>query len=168
MSPKPQFLHRNMCAESWFAGASLGTVALMTISMATVAGCVKHESQTSVRCVSNSPQPTPQLVPSRATARPAGRIIKASWYGETFSGRLTASGERFDPNRMTAASKILPIGSIVHVTNLENGRSVTVRINDRGPYVRGRSLDLSHRAAREIGLTKKGVASVRVTPVPVR
>jgi rare lipoprotein A len=82
-----------------------------------------------------------------------------------FRGRHTASGERFDPNSMTAASKTLPIGSVVQVTNLKNGRSVNVRINDRGPYVRGRSLDLSHAAARQIGLTA-GVARVKVTPVP--
>jgi rare lipoprotein A (peptidoglycan hydrolase) len=91
--------------------------------------------------------------------------VKASWYGAHFRGHRTASGERFDPNRMTAASTTLPLGSVVDVTNLENGRSVTVRINDRGPYVRGRSLDLSHRAARAIGMTKCGVARVKVTPV---
>ena len=67
---------------------------------------------------------------------------------------------------MTAASKTLPMGSIVRVTNLETGRSVKVQINDRGPYVRKRDLDLSRAAAREIGLTTKGVALVKVTPVP--
>lgn len=69
---------------------------------------------------------------------------------------------------MTAASKTLPLGSVVRVTNPETGRSVNVRINDRGPYVRGRSLDLSRSAARRIGLTRKGVARVKVTPVPTR
>jgi rare lipoprotein A (peptidoglycan hydrolase) len=122
VSSNQQFLHRNIFAESWFAGASLGAVALMTISMATmIAGCGKHGPQNSVRCVSNNPQPAPRLV-RRVTERPAGRIVKASWYGESFSRRHTASGERFDPNRLTAASKILPIGSIVHITNFENGR----------------------------------------------
>jgi peptidoglycan lytic transglycosylase len=96
---------------------------------------------------------------------PGARVVNASWYGRGFRGRHTASGERFNPNSMTAASKTLPIGSVVHVTNLKNGRSVNVRINDRGPYVRGRSLDLSHGAARQIGLT--GVARVTVTPVPI-
>ena len=92
-------------------------------------------------------------------------VVTASWYGPGFAGRRTSSGERFDPNRLTAASPTLPLGSVVHVTNISNGRSVNVRINDRGPFVRGRSLDLSHRAAQKIGLTAKGVGRVKVTRV---
>lgn len=92
-------------------------------------------------------------------------VVTASWYGPGFSGRRTSSGERFDPNQLTAASPTLPLGSVVHVTNVSNGRSVNVRINDRGPFVRGRSLDLSHRAAQKIGLTAKGVGRVKVTRV---
>lgn len=86
----------------------------------------------------------------------------ASWYGPGFVGHSTSSGEIFDPNELTAASKTLPLGSRVRVTNPDNGRSVVVRINDRGPFVRGRSLDLSHRAAEQIGLTGKGVGRVQV------
>jgi rare lipoprotein A len=78
------------------------------------------------------------------------------------AGRPTASGEAYDPNELTAASKTLPLGSTVEVTNPSNGRSVRVRINDRGPYVKGRSLDLSKRAAEEIGLTEKGVGRVKI------
>jgi rare lipoprotein A len=81
------------------------------------------------------------------------------------AGRRTASGEVFDPNALTAASKTLPIGSTVIVTNPKNGKSVTVRINDRGPNVRGRSLDLSRRAAEELGITAKGVARLKVERV---
>ena len=81
------------------------------------------------------------------------------------AGRRTASGEVFDPNAMTAASKTLPIGSTVIVTNPENGKSVKVRINDRGPHVPGRSLDLSRRAAEELGITEKGVARLKVERV---
>jgi rare lipoprotein A (RlpA)-like double-psi beta-barrel protein len=92
-------------------------------------------------------------------------VVTASWYGPGFSGRRTSSGERFDPNQLTAASPTLPLGSVVHVTNVSNGRSVNVRINDRGPFVRGRSLDLSHRAAQKIGLTAKGIGRVKVTRV---
>jgi hypothetical protein len=92
-------------------------------------------------------------------------VVTASWYGPGFAGHRTSSGERFDPNQLTAASKTLPLGSVVHVTNVTNGRSVNVRINDRGPFVRGRSLDLSHRAAQKIGLTAKGVGRVKVTRV---
>jgi rare lipoprotein A len=81
------------------------------------------------------------------------------------AGRPTASGEAYDPNDLTAASRTLPLGSTVEVTNPSNGRSVRVRINDRGPYVRGRSIDLSKRAAEEIGLTEKGVGRVKIRRV---
>jgi rare lipoprotein A len=81
------------------------------------------------------------------------------------AGRPTASGEVYDPNELTAASKTLPLGSTVEVTNPANGRSVRVRINDRGPYVKGRSIDLSKRAAEEIGLTEKGVGKVKIRRV---
>ncbi len=81
------------------------------------------------------------------------------------AGRRTASGERFDPDALTAASKTFPIGSTVRVTNPKTGKSVIVRINDRGPHVRGRSLDLSKRAAEELGITDKGVARLKVQRV---
>jgi rare lipoprotein A len=99
---------------------------------------------------------------------PPTRIVKASWYGSEFAGRRTASGEAYDPNSLTAASKTLPLGSVVRVTNPENGRSVRVRINDHGPYVRGRGLDLSHRAAQRLGITGKGVARVKVVKIEAR
>ena len=101
-----------------------------------------------------------------ATARkaePAFRQIGvASWYGPGFHGRKTASGERFDQNDLTAAHRKLPLGSEVKVTNLENGRSITVEINDRGPYAKGRVLDLSKAAARKLGMMENGVAKVRI------
>src|SRR5207302_2930587 len=93
----------------------------------------------------------------------ATRIVTASWYGPGYEGRRTPSGERFDPKRLTAASKKLPLGSIVHVTNLRTGRSVDVKVNDRGPASPNRTLDLSPAAARKIGLTNSGVARV-ITP----
>ncbi len=96
---------------------------------------------------------------------PPTQIVRASWYGQEFANRKTSSGERFNPNALTAASRTLPLGSVVRVTNLKNGRSVYVRINDHGPYVRGRGLDLSRRAAQEIGMARAGVARVKVTPV---
>jgi rare lipoprotein A len=86
----------------------------------------------------------------------------ASWYGPRFHGRRTASGEVFDQNRLTAAHRTLPLGAIVDVTNVENGRAVEVRINDRGPYVRGRVIDLSRAAAARLGMTRCGLASVRI------
>jgi rare lipoprotein A (peptidoglycan hydrolase) len=90
-------------------------------------------------------------------------LTLASWYGPGFNGQRTSSGEIFQENRLTAASRTLPMGSQMRVTNLNNGKSVVVRINDRGPYVHSRGIDLSEGAAREIGLTRTGVARVRLT-----
>lgn len=86
----------------------------------------------------------------------------ASWYGPDFHGRNTANGEVYDQEGMTAAHKTLPFGTIVRVTNLDNGRQVTVRINDRGPYAKGRVIDLSRAAAREVGMIGSGTARVRI------
>lgn len=90
----------------------------------------------------------------------------ASWYGGKFQGRTTASGEIFDTNQFTAAHKTLPFGTIVRVTNVENGLSTVVRINDRGPFVAGRIIDLSRAAAVAIGMAGAGVARVTVLVVP--
>ncbi len=86
----------------------------------------------------------------------------ASFYGREHDGRRTASGEIFDMSEMTAAHRTLPFGTRVRVTNLANGRQVTVRINDRGPFLRGRILDLSYAAARKLGMVGRGVAKVRI------
>lgn len=86
----------------------------------------------------------------------------ASWYGGKFQGRLTASGEVFDTARLTAAHKTLPFGTIVEVTHLGNGRTVEVRINDRGPFVEGRVIDLSRAGADALDMTGEGVAPVRL------
>lgn len=85
-----------------------------------------------------------------------------SWYGPRFHGRLTANGEIYDMYAPTAAHVTLPLGSLIRVTNPRTGRSKVVRINDRGPYIEGRELDLSYQTARELGLVKKGVAKVRI------
>ncbi|MFQ5526534.1 MAG: septal ring lytic transglycosylase RlpA family protein [Thermoanaerobaculia bacterium] len=86
----------------------------------------------------------------------------ASWYGPGFHGRTTANGETYDMEAMTAAHKKLPFGSIVEVRNRDNGRRTRVRINDRGPFVRGRIIDLSKAAAREIGMIGAGTARVKI------
>ena len=97
----------------------------------------------------------------------------ASWYGPGFHGRTTANGEKYDMRRVSAAHKNLPFGTIVRVENLDNGRSIEVRINDRGPFHDGRVIDLSRKAADRIGLLGKGTARVRLSlkgskkPVPV-
>lgn len=86
----------------------------------------------------------------------------ASWYGGKFHGRKTANGERYDMNKLTAAHKSLPFGTRVKVTNRKNGRSVIVRINDRGPYAGKRVIDLSRKAAEAVGMIRSGIAPVTV------
>src|SRR5258708_33940849 len=113
-------------------------------------------------CASPIPAPAPQPLPAPGSYVQVGM---ASWYGPRNHGRRTASGERYDMNAMTAAHRTLPLGTIVRVTNLENHLSVSVRINDRGPYTRGRIIDLSAAAARSLGLKAQGVAQVRIEAV---
>lgn len=104
---------------------------------------------------------------SRITLKPwyedYSEVGYATWYGREHHMKKTASGERFDMYRYTAAHPTLPFGTIVLVTNLENGRSVKVRINDRGPFTKGRVIDLSYTAARKIKMIKKGIAKVKIT-----
>lgn len=90
------------------------------------------------------------------------QVGRASWYGRRFAGRKTASGERYDMYAMTAAHKTLPLASYVRVTNTTNNKSVVVKINDRGPYVRGRVIDLSYAAAKVLGLARAGTARVKI------
>lgn len=87
---------------------------------------------------------------------------KASYYADKFHGRQTENGETFDQNKLTAAHKTLPFGTIVLVENLTNGKKVTVRINDRGPFVSGRIIDLSKKAAEEIDMVNDGVVDVKI------
>lgn len=89
----------------------------------------------------------------------------ASWYGPGFAGKRTASGERFVPCKRTAAHLTLPFGTRLKVTNLSNGRIVRVRVNDRGPYVEGRIIDLSRGAAAALGMIRAGVVEVRIEVV---
>lgn len=95
---------------------------------------------------------------------PHAVIGKASYYAHHFAGKKTASGERMNPNQLTAASKTLPLGTKVQVTNLANGRTVHVTINDRGPYVRGRVIDLTPRAADALAMRHDGLARVEIRP----
>src|SRR3712207_2355167 len=100
------------------------------------------------------------FAPATAVAEPKGQATAglASWYGPGFHGRRTASGEKFDANALTAAHRTLPFGTQVRVVNQRTGRSVVVRINDRGPFAHGRIIDLSQAAAQAIGVS--GVAQV--------
>jgi rare lipoprotein A len=90
------------------------------------------------------------------------QVGRASWYGDQFHGRATASGETFDMHSMTAAHRTLPLGTWIDVTNLDNGRHAELRVNDRGPFVRGRILDVSRAAARKLGFLVDGTAKVKI------
>ena len=123
-------------------------------------------SSLSAACASRSPAPAHsalQIPPASGWTEEG----VASWYGgrDGFEGKPTASGEIYDSSLLTAAHRELPLGSIVEVTNLDNGRTVRVRINDRGPFIAGRIIDLSRAAAEEIGLLGPGVGPVRLSVV---
>lgn len=90
---------------------------------------------------------------------------EASFYGPDNAGDTTASGEKLDPRKLTAASRTLPLGAKAKVTNTDTGKSVTVTINDRGPYAAGRVIDVTEKAAEHLGMTEDGVAPVKVRPL---
>jgi rare lipoprotein A len=120
-------------------------------------------------CAAVSPGLPTATGPGEANGPPFPRPIGgrpevglASWYGAFHQGLLTASGETFDMDRLTAAHRTLPLGTRLRVTNLENGHVVRVRVNDRGPYVPGRIVDLSRKAARALDMVDRGVALVRL------
>jgi len=96
-----------------------------------------------------------------------GKIV-ASWYGPRFHGRKTANGETFDQQAFTAAHKKFRFGTLLRLTNPTNERSIIVRINDRGPYIRGRELDLSKAAANELGIIERGVAKLNIEQVTLK
>jgi len=122
-------------------------MALWTVALMTVAGCTGYRQRAEL---------------GRPGFRERG---VASWYGPGFHGRLTASGEVYDMDGLTAAHKKLPFDTVVEVLNRDNGRAVRVRINDRGPFVRGRIIDLSRGAARAIDMVGAGIAQVTLTVV---
>ena len=104
------------------------------------------------------------IISSCATTR-SGSVLdqgEASWYGPGFHGKMTANGETYNQNDLTAAHRTLPFNTVVRVINMDNGKTVTVRINDRGPYAHGRIIDLSKEAARHIDMINSGVAPVRL------
>ena len=143
-----------------------------------VGGCVTASPPPSPVTAEPSPEPAPRTTslppvtaptpvapatPAPVTPAPVTMTGNASWYGAPHHGRLTASGEPFDMNALTAAHRSLPFGTRLRVVNLENDRAVEVRINDRGPGIAGRVLDLSYAAARALGAVGDGVIPVRMT-----
>jgi len=124
----------------------LGLCAIALLPILFGSGCASHRPSTSVV---RSPSGTDQ-------------IGTASYYARNFQGRKTANGERYDLNRLTAAHRTYPFGTSLLVTHLGNGRNVVVRVNDRGPFARGRIIDLSLAAARRLDIVRSGTARVRI------
>jgi rare lipoprotein A len=152
-------------ARSSKPAAASALVRAATVTLALAAGCATTTSQAPAS--STIHEMGPSGAPSESAAPGKSEVVrvltgKASWYGREQQGGPTASGERFDMHALTAAHKTLRLGTRVRVVNLANGRSVVVRINDRGPYGRGRIIDVSYAAARELGMIDKGVVPVRV------
>ncbi len=112
--------------------------------------------------VTVTPKETSGHASSSTKKPPAYQVGTASWYGDYFQGKQTASGEPYDMNDLTAAHPTLPLGSFVKVTNLRNGKAVVVRVNDRGPVVDGRIIDVSYNAARALGFKERGLQRVRL------
>ena len=110
----------------------------------------------------HKPKPTTKSTHVNVKRARPYQVGTASWYGSYFDGKETASGEPFDMYDLTAAHPTLPLGTMVKVTNLRNGRAVVVRVNDRGPVVEGRIIDLSYQAARELHLEHQGIQTVRL------
>jgi rare lipoprotein A (peptidoglycan hydrolase) len=154
--------------ESLFLGS--GLLVLTPSANPTVSGSAstQHPSATSLQ---NSPLPLTSSASLAAQRKPlAVWECTTSWYGEDFDGQPTATGEPYDMYATTAAHPTLPLGSIVRVVNPRNQRSKVVRINDRGPYIEGRELDVSYEVARRLGFEQRGLAKVRLEllEVPAR
>ena len=134
--------------------------ALIGLGAATLAACAGGPRAQLATAERQGRSPHADPLPSGAWRR--DEVGVASWYGDRYQGRATASGERFDMGRATAAHPTLPLISLVEVTNLENGRTVRVRVNDRSPRHAGRVIDLSRAAAEQLGFVRQGLARVRL------
>src|SRR5580658_1469741 len=146
--------------QSVFLG--MGLLVLTPSANPTVAGNLSSPPQFATS-LQNSPVPAKSVSNSAHQPKPlAVWECTTSWYGEDFDGQPTATGEKYDMYGETAAHPTLPLGSIVRVVNPRNHRSQIVRINDRGPYVEGRELDVSYEVARRLGFDQRGLAKVRL------
>ena len=132
--------------------------AVIALALATAA-CAQPRRESATA----APTPAPVVVARPAPAAPrVAQTGAASWYGQAHHGKKTASGEAFDMYALTAAHRSLPLGTRIRVTNVANGRAIDVRINDRGPVIPGRIIDLSYGAARALGAVGDGVFRVRI------
>lgn len=135
--------------------------AIMILCCASLLAACADRRATPMPALTSGPEPQPPQL-SRSLATQEGI---ASWYGQSHHGKKTASGEVFNMEALTAAHRNLPFGTVVRVTHLATDRTVTVRINDRGPYTDGRIIDLSARSARDLGIARLGIAKVRIEPI---
>jgi rare lipoprotein A (peptidoglycan hydrolase) len=140
-----------MSIRKWLSGLSLVTL----IGALVISGC-------------NSKNSGQQDKESAVTKPLHKEVGEASWYGPGFQGQETANGETFNKNEMTAAHPSLPMGTMAKVTNLENGKKVDVRINDRGPFSGNRAIDLSSAAANKLDMKKDGTTDVKIETKPVK
>ena len=134
----------------------------LTLALVVSLGAAQGPNNSGATPARNSTAQTKPEVRTQAGKPKPYQIGTASWYGEYFDGKPTASGEPYDMYDMTAAHLTLPMGSYVKVTNLRNGKAVVVRVNDRGPIVPGRIIDLSYGAASALGYDKRGIQRVRL------
>jgi rare lipoprotein A len=139
----------------------------LTIAFFVVFGAFQGPNNSEAKPAPISSVPTQTVAKHQAKPKPY-QIGTASWYGEDFDGKTTASGEPYDMYDMTAAHLTLPLGSYVRVTNLHNGKAVVVRVNDRGPIVAGRIIDLSYGAARALQFEHKGLQRVRLDVIQAK
>jgi rare lipoprotein A len=155
-----------LMAVATTASRGPGAAALLFALLA-VSGCATLGSGEAVP--PRDAVPPRETIPPREVGPPRGAdalVGVASWYGPRHHGRPTASGQPFDMNALVAAHRTLPLGSRVRVTNLDNGRTVVVQIVDRGPYVRGRLIDVSQAAAEALDMLDRGTARVRLEVLP--
>ena len=144
------------------AGLGVGIVLLVVVSCRLHPAAAPDESEESEAATLLDDEPMPELAPAAQAAASVQQFGVASYYAKRHHARRTASGERFDMDQLTAAHRTLPFGTVVRVTDVASGRSVTVRINDRGPYAAGRVIDLSRAAAVRLGMLESGVADVQL------
>ncbi|MFN9629133.1 MAG: septal ring lytic transglycosylase RlpA family protein [Cyanobacteriota bacterium] len=158
-------LHLLGSAALLIAGASLAPANAAALSAPNLSPFTLREAGSPIRWDNNFlklPPTVPLVQPQQLASARGVQRGQASWYGPGFFGNRTASGEVFRPGTMTAAHRSLAFGTKVRVTNLNNGLSTVVRINDRGPFSGGRIIDLAHGAAQVLGLTASGVADVKL------
>jgi rare lipoprotein A len=139
----------------------LSSASLPEVSMPTASLPQSPDTLRAVPSASRPPTPAPDPPPP-SRPRSDVQVGRASWYGRAHQGKATASGEPYDRNAMTAAHRSLPLGTRIRVTNVDNGRSVVLRVNDRGPFIDGRILDVSQAAARALGAASAGLFTARI------